>query len=97
MTGGPESPHYFLPMETPPLALEFGSLQRSRFQRELTTRTSPRIRQFAVEKESHFNFIADGMQLGVDCLMEFTQPPDSMIRHTPILFKLRRPVSAAGS
>jgi hypothetical protein len=70
-------------VKTPAFPLEFGSLQCRRFQRELTTRTSPRVRQFAVEKESHFDFIADAMQLGVDCLMEFTQPPDSMIRHVP--------------
>lgn len=70
-------------MKTPPFPLEFRSLRGGRFQRKLTTRTSPRVRQFAVEKESHFNFIADGMQLGVDSLMEFTQPPDSMIRHAP--------------
>jgi hypothetical protein len=70
-------------MKTPPFPLEFRSLRCSRFQRKFTIRTPPRVRQFAVEKESHFNLIADRMQLGVDCLMEFTQPPDSMIRHAP--------------
>jgi hypothetical protein len=70
-------------MKTPPFPLEFGSLRCSRFECKLTTRTSPRVRELAVEKESHFNLITDWMQLGVDCLMEFTQPPDSMIRHAP--------------
>jgi len=46
-------------MKIPAFPLEFGSLRGGRFQRKFTTRTSPRVRQLAVEKESHFNFIAD--------------------------------------
>jgi hypothetical protein len=72
-------------MKTPPFPLELGSLRCGCFQGELTSRTSPRVGQHAVEKKPHLDLVADRMQLGVDCLMKFSQPPDSLFCHANAL------------
>jgi hypothetical protein len=68
-------------MKAPPFPLELGSLRCGRFERELTSGTSPRVRQLAIEKKPHLDLVADRMQLGVDRLMEFSQSPDSLFCH----------------
>jgi hypothetical protein len=72
-------------MKAPPFPLEFGSLRCRRFQSQLTSRTPPRVRQLAIEKKPDLDLLADGMQLGVDCLMKFPQAPDSVFCHANAL------------
>ena len=68
-------------MKVPPFALKFCAFGSRRLKRQFTCRTSLSVRELAVEKESHFGLVANRMELGIDRLMKFPQPPDSLFRH----------------
>jgi hypothetical protein len=67
----------FLPVKRPPLALEFRAFGRSGFERQFSSCTAAGKGKLAVEKKSHFDFVANRMQLGIDGLMKFPQTPDT--------------------
>jgi hypothetical protein len=64
-------------MKRPPLALELRAFGRRSFEREFPRRAAVGVGKLAVEEESHFDFVANRMQLGIDGLMKFPQTPDT--------------------
>ena len=72
---------HFLPMERPTFTLELRALLGRRRQRELARGATARVGKFAIEQKAHFDFVANKMQFGVDCLMQFSKSPDPLFCH----------------